>query len=132
MDKKRIKAFVDAAILLRQGLSDEQAAEVPALYPEWKPEVEYATGDRIMFNGILYRVLSGHGSQADWTPDTAVSLFAKVLIPDDNKIYPWEQPDSTNPYMTNDKVSHNGSTWISIVDNNVWEPGVYGWEQVIG
>ena len=20
--------------------------------------------------------------------------------------------------------------WISIVDNNVWEPGVYGWEEI--
>jgi hypothetical protein len=27
-------------------------------------------------------------------------------------------------------VTHNGSTWVSIVDNNVWEPGVYGWEKV--
>lgn len=41
-----------------------------------------------------------------------------------------ELPDSTNPYMTGDKVTHNGSTWVSTCDNNVWEPGVYGWETV--
>jgi hypothetical protein len=74
--------------------------------------------------------LTSHLSQADWTPDTAPSLFAKVLIPDVNEIPMWEQPDSTNPYMTGDKVRHNDKTWISNYDNNVWEPGIYGWEEV--
>ena len=27
------------------------------------------------------------------------------------------------------KVSHNEKHWISDVDGNVWEPGVYGWTQ---
>lgn len=67
--------------------------------------------------------------QADWTPDVSSSLFAKVLIPDENVVSEWEQPDSTNPYMTGDKVTHNGKTWISTCDNNVWEPGVYGWTE---
>jgi hypothetical protein len=58
-------------------------------------------------------------------------LFAKVLIPDENVIAAWEQPDSTNPYMTGDKVSHNDKIWVSIVDNNVWEPGAYGWDEVV-
>ena len=39
-----------------------------------------------------------------------------------------EQPDSTNPYSKGDKVTHNGKMWVSTIDNNVWEPGVYGWE----
>ena len=38
----------------------------------------------------------------------------------------WEQPESTNPYMKGDKVKHNDKTWVSDIDNNVWEPGVYG------
>lgn len=42
----------------------------------------------------------------------------------------WEQPDSTNPYMAGDKVAHNGKTWGFAIDNNVWEPGVYGWSEV--
>jgi hypothetical protein len=56
-------------------------------------------------------------------------LFAKLLIPDDDVIPAWEQPDSTNPYKIGDKVSHKDIIWVSIVDNNVWEPGVYGWEE---
>ena len=63
-------------------------------------------------------------------PDTTPSLFAKVLIPDPETIPEWEQPDSTNPYNAGDKVSHNGKTWVSDIDNNVWEPGVYGWTKI--
>ena len=32
-------------------------------------------------------------------------------------------------YAKGAKVSHNGKHWISDVDNNVWEPGVYGWSE---
>ena len=27
------------------------------------------------------------------------------------------------------KCSHNGKHWMSDVDNNVWEPGAYGWTE---
>lgn len=111
-------------------LTDEQALNSPLLFPKWHEGVEYTTGDRITYEDVLYKVLQDHTSQADWTPSAAPSLFAEVLIPDDNIIYEWVQPDSTNAYMTGDKVLHNGKTWISIIDNNVWEPGVYGWEEV--
>ena len=53
-----------------------------------------------------------------------------MLIPDETIIPEWEQPDSTNPYSAGDKVMHNGKTWVSDIDNNVWEPGVYGWTEL--
>lgn len=130
MTRMKAQAIVDALVKLRGLATDEQAIEVPVLYPEWKAETAYEVGERITYNDVLYKVLTAHTSQADWTPDVAVSLFAKVLIVDENVISAWEQPDSTNPYMTGDKVSHNGKTWVSIVDNNVWEPGVYGWDEM--
>ena len=74
--------------------------------------------------------MQDHTSQTAWTPESAPSLFAKVLISDPETIPEWIQPDSTNPYQTNDKVTHNGATWISTIDNNVWEPGAYGWTKV--
>ena len=63
-----------------------------------------------------------------WNPKDAPSLYAVVLIPDENIIPEWIQPDSTNPYMIGDKVTHNGVTYESLVDNNVWEPGAAGTE----
>lgn len=116
------KAIIDALVELRNSATDEQALKVPALYPKWREGVSYEAGDRVLYNDTLYKVLSNHNSQANWTPDVAPSLFAKVLIPDPDVTPEWEQPDSTNPYMKGDKVTHNGSTWVSLVDNNVWEP----------
>ena len=116
---------------LTANATDEVALQAITLYDEWNGDsVEYETGKRVRYNNILYKVLQDHTSQDDWMPDQAPSLFAKVLIPDENVIPEWEQPESTNPYMTGDKVTHNGKTWVSDVDGNVWEPGVYGWSEV--
>lgn len=131
LTRRRAEQFIEALLKLRESASDEQAYEVPPVYPEWKDGIEYKVGDRILYNNTLYKVLTAHTSQTDWTPDAAPSLFAKVLIPDVNVIPAWEQPDSTNPYMAGDKVTHNGKTWISTINNNVWEPGVYGWDEYI-
>ena len=129
--------WYDAALALRQTmdtagamLTDEQASTVPTLFQPWAPGVDYTAGDRRTHGGTLYKCLQDHASQDDWTPDAAVSLWAVVLIPDPGVIPEWVQPDSTNPYMTGDKVTHNGQTWESEIDNNVWEPGVYGWAVV--
>ena len=128
MTRAEAQTIVAALVKLRESATDEQALSVPVLYPAWRAGVEYVTGQRVLHGGVLYKVLQDHTSQDDWTPDAAPSLFARVLIPDATAIPEWEQPDSTNPYMSGDKVSHNGSTWVSTIDNNVWEPGVYGWE----
>lgn len=116
-------------VKLREMATDEMSLQVPNLYPIWKSETSYMTNDRVLYNDVLYKVLQDHTSQETWTPDVAVSLFAKVLIPDEDVIPEWEQPDSTNAYMIGDKVTYNGKTWVSTVDNNVWAPGVYGWEE---
>lgn len=108
--------------------TDEEAARAPFIFPAWSGDsVQYNAGDRVQFNGKAYRVLQSHTSQAAWTPAAAPSLFAEILIPDPETIPEWIQPGSTNPYMNGDKVRHNGKTWVSDIDNNVWEPGVYGW-----
>ena len=128
MTRTEAKAVIAALVTLRESATDAQALSAPVLYPAWRSGVAYVTGQRVLHGGVLYKVLQDHTSQDDWTPDAAPSLFARVLIPDATAIPEWEQPDSTNPYMSGDKVSHNGSTWVSTIDNNVWEPGVYGWE----
>lgn len=73
-------------------------------------------------------MLQEHKKQAAWNPVDAPSLFAKVLIPDPGEIPEWEQPGPENAYGKGDRVTHNGKTWESLVDNNVWEPGVVGTE----
>lgn len=123
----KLRPYIEKAA---QNLIDEDALEAVQLFPLWKADVEYTVGQRVRYNEVLYSVLTAHTSQADWTPEVAPSLFAKVLIPDENVIPEWEQPDSTNPYKKGDKVSHNGKIWESQIDGNVWEPGVVGTESL--
>lgn len=111
-------------------LPDEKILEVPVFVEHWKTGTFYFTGKRLNYSGTIYKVLQDHTSQADWTPDASPSLYAKVLIPDETVVPEWEQPDSTNGYMTGDKVIHNGTTYESLVDNNVWEPGASGTESL--
>lgn len=128
--KAKMREIVNAIISIRESATDEQALNSIALYPEWKADVNYTVGQRVLYNSVLYKVLQAHTSQADWTPDVSHSLFAQILIPDENVIPEWIQPDSTNPYMKGDKVTHNGITYESLIDNNVWEPGVIGTESL--
>ncbi len=112
-------------------LTDQQAATVPAIYWPWDGDgVNYVVGDRRTDGGVLYRCITAHTSQPTWKPADSPGLWAKVLIPTPGVIPDWEQPSSTNPYAKGDKVKHNGKIWISSIDGNVWEPGVYGWTEV--
>lgn len=127
---RQLRAIIEK--IAEISLDDEQALEAVELFPSWDGDGhEYVTGDRVRYNNILYKVLQNHISQTSWAPDIASSLFAKVLIPDPDIIPNWEQPSSTNTYMKNDKVKHNNKTWISLYDYNSWEPGVFGWEEII-
>lgn len=112
-------------------IEDETALRMVEFYPEWASGVAYTAGDRIQYNDKLYKCLQAHTAQADWNPFDAPSLWAEVLAGQDGtEIGEWVQPDSTNPYMRGDRVTHNGKTYESEVDNNVWAPGAYGWVEI--
>ena len=41
----------------------------------------------------------------------------------------WAAPiGAQDAYAAGDRVTYNGIRYCSLVDSNVWEPGVYGWE----
>ena len=115
-------------------LTDEKAMEVADLYPEWAAMKAYPENEIVKY-GVnadgetqLYKVIQAHTSQADWTPDTAASLYKKIGFADEG-VSIWTQPlGATDAYMKGDVVSFENQLWKSTVDNNVWQPGVYGWE----
>lgn len=124
---KVIRATMDKAGAM---LTDAQALTVPGLYKKWNEKAKYAVGDRALDDGVLYHCLTNHTAQSSWRPSVSPSLWAKVLTDPSGAILPWVQPDSTNHYAKGDKVTHIGKTWESLVDNNVWEPGVIGTESL--
>lgn len=105
------------------------ASEHAELFAEWAYPVAYTVGQLRRHDGKLYKCVQAHTSQADWTPDTAVSLWSVAADPAEE--WPaWSQPvGAHDAYAKDDKVNHNGKHWTSSVDSNVWEPGVYGWTE---
>ena len=111
MTRAQAQAIIAALVTLRESATDEQALSSPVLYPAWRSGVAYVTGQRVLHNAVLYKVLQDHTSQDDWAPDAASSLFSQVLIPDENVIPEWVQPDSTNPYAK-DAQRQNMGVWL--------------------
>lgn len=111
-------------------LSDEDALAAPEMFPHWKPGMEVVADERMYYETKLYKVVQSHTTQEGWEPDKTPALFTEVAKP--GEIPVWKQPTGAqDAYMKDDKVHYptkDDPVYISLVDNNVWEPGVYGWE----
>ena len=111
-----------------ESLPDEDALEAVELFKAWYSGIAYLAGERVRYEGKLYRCEQSHTSQVGWEPPVTPALWTEVAEP--GEIPVWKQPTGAqDAYQTGDKVSHNEKHWISTVDNNVWEPGVYGWNE---
>lgn len=132
MTERRARALRNVISGAMQSVTDEVAIDNMRLFPDWEPNMNLTAGEKVIYNGVLYKVLQSHISLPGWTPEDAPSLFAKLLNPDEDIIPDWEQPDSTNPYMQGDKVKFNGEVYESLIDNNVWSPADYpaGWRRL--
>jgi len=113
-------------------MTDEEAIERSILFPTWKSGKEYTINERIRYGGRIFKVLQNHTSQEDWTPSRAPSLFAEILTSETREPQEWQQPTSTNAYLTGDKVIYDGKIYKSLIDNNTWAPDAYpaGWELI--
>ena len=122
----KLRELIEKAVL---SLSDADALEGVELFPHWSDTAVYAVGDRVAYESTLYKCLTAHTAQATWTPADSPSLW--VRVDDPSLEWPaWVQPvGSTDAYPMGAKVSHAEKHWISTVDGNVWEPGVYGWDE---
>ena len=108
-------------------ITDDELADLIGLYPDYAVGAEYKAGDLLVYEGRLYEVLQDHTSQADWPPDTTASLYTARTPA--GVIAEWVQPAGAHDaYPLGATVTWQGQTWVSVIDANVWEPGVYGWE----
>lgn len=111
-------------------LSDADALEAVELFAVWATVANYAIADRVRYDGRLYKCVQAHTSQIGWEPDKTPALWTAVAEP--GEIPVWRQPSGAqDAYQTGERVwfpEKNTTVYVSTVDNNVWEPGVYGWE----
>ena len=123
---RALRPYIEKAAI---SLTDEDALQAVELFPQWVVEHAYVVGERLQYNGVLYRVIQAHTSQADWTPDITPALFVVVSLD--------EWPEFVQPtgvhdaYNKGDKVTFNGKHYISLIDANVYSPVVYpaGWQE---
>ena len=137
---------VQAALELRKALqiflttldpdtNVENMMEVASVFPKYqigkayKTKDVFAYGENAVGDAQLYQVLQDHTSAAEWTPDTAVSLYKKIGVSENG--YPeWVQPlGASDAYNTGDIVDYKGTLYKSTIDGNVWSPVDYpaGW-----
>lgn len=118
--------------LAEEGVIDETTAcEHSELFLDWEAGIKYKQKVICRYEGNLYKCLQDHTSQDIYPPDISISQWKKVGD-DAGEEYPqWSQPiGAGDAYMKGDKVSFNEKHYVSTIDNNVWQPGVYGWEEV--
>ena len=125
---RALRPYIEKAVI---SLTDEDALQAVELFPQWVIDHAYAVDERLQYNGVLYRVVQAHTSQADWTPDITPALFVVVSLD--------EWPEFVQPtgahdaYKKGDKITFEGKHYISLIDGNVYSPTAYpaGWQEQV-
>lgn len=144
IETREVAGDTDAAhalasrIALKQALEEEtltgaELETVAVLYDEWGPDTDYAQDQVLRYDGHLYIVRMAHRSQADWTPDVAVTIFSRVAPRSEGTGYPvWQPWDGHNEslHQVGDIVHYpdaDGPLYISEIPNNSYAPDEHGW-----
>ena len=137
-EANRYRALIERAMSVSP-LTDAEASEVPTMFPAWEnipAGREFKAEDiekkpRLSYAGKLYLVTGVHKVQADWTPDTAHSLYTEIKYRKGHRVI--------EDHITTEERFSAGETgidaedvvWVSKVDNNVYTPTQYpdNWER---
>ena len=124
---RKLRPLIEKAA---QSLPDNDALDGVMLFEHWHSGKKCVAGNKLQYNDVLYRIIQSHTAQYGWEPDKTPALFTAVPRP--GEIPVWKQPTGAqDAYMRGDKVhfpAESDPVYVSTVDNNVWQPGVYGWE----
>lgn len=133
LEKEKSVNAISFVTLAEQGhIDDVTAGEHTDMFAEWAYPIAYTEGQIRRYDDKLYKCISAHNSQEDWTPDKTGSLWKAISDP--NEEWPeWSRPiGAFDAYQTGDKVTYEGKHYVSLIDNNVWSPTEYtaGWDEV--
>ena len=107
-----------AAMLIRQQINtltvdDQTALRMAAFYPNWTAGTSYAAGDRLVYNGDLYKVLQAHTSQETWLPGTGTeSLYTRIDETHDGTKYDPIPYDSNMALESGKYYTQSGMTYL--------------------
>lgn len=117
------------AVANKQAWSDECTNKYEVLM-QWVAGEVVNRGTIRAYNGNKYTCIQAHTTQVTWEPPNVPALW--LAVPPIIDGYPkWVQPlGAQDAYPLNAKVHHLGNNYVSIAANNVWAPGVYGWNLI--
>jgi len=120
------------ALAENEMIDDEHIKEHANLFVQWDEHFTGKRGTIVLDGGILFRSLHDVGVGQNTRPSETPSMWQRIGNPAD-EIHQWRQPlGAHDAYQTGDKVLFDGKTWVSTHDNNIWQPGVFGWEKAEG
>ena len=73
---RRMRRFIEA---LADHLKDEEAVEAPELFRKWNSEHSYEKGQRVRYEGLLYRCLQSHDARSGLNPVEAPDFWEGIL-----------------------------------------------------
>ena len=113
METEALKKTANIAFVVmaeKGDIDDTTAMENIDVFAPWQSGVAYKQGDLRTYGEGEQRKLYRCVPAEEWPA--------------------WSQPiGAHDAYEKGAKCSHNGKHWVSDVDNNVWEPGAYGWTE---
>lgn len=132
---KAVKAAGDISSLVFVSLAesnqfdDVTVTEHAELFPAWDENWTGKAGNIVRDSGKLYRSIHDVGAGQNTKPSKTPSMWTKIGDPATE--WPeWSQPiGAHDAYVAGAKVSHSKKHWISDVESNIWEPGIYGWSE---
>lgn len=122
--------FVKAA--QEQQIDETTISEYPDLFVVWDENWRGKAGEIVQDDGQLYRSIHDvNDAGQNRKPSETPSMWTRLGNPLEE--FPeWIQPiGAHDAYAKGAKANHGGKNWVSDVDNNVWEPGVYGWTEYV-
>lgn len=75
---RQYRAAIETAV---QSLTDETAVKIKTLYPSWESLIgkTLTVGEKLYYNGELYKVLQPHAAQESWKPGVGTeSLYTRI------------------------------------------------------
>jgi hypothetical protein len=98
-----LSAAVELAKEQATDLEDEQAANLPDLFPLWADNIGQVlpVGKRYSYKSRLWKVIQEHTAQADWAPDIVPALFTEVVAQ--------QQGDEPEPGTIDNPIPYNNN-----------------------
>lgn len=113
---------------LENRISEEERDELLALANQnAMPENEKAPLQRQI--DVLFENLLEMAAEIKDLKERLLKVEGGEVVPEEKEEYPkWQKWDGIGPipYQTGSKCAHNGSNYVSQVNNNIWEPGAPG------